>query len=493
MPEKKDFFISYNHNNENWAKWISGTLEDHGYSTIIQAWDFKPGNNFIHEMQKATENCDRVILVVSQAYFESDFTSPEWEAFFLKDPKGEARKVIPILVEKVRVSGMLASIIHINFWGKEEQECVDALINGISDVKPRVKPPFPGGTNKGVAKDRKKRFDTEAKGVFTYFGKYPQTIANIAHPENLIDNGDGYFFDPETREQYFRVDKVCKASNMHRIKYSDGSPILKAATNYFRVEKIKWRILKREDDYSLMLSDSILDWKHYLNHDFVEQHGNMCLNTNGVHPDSIRANNWEFSTLREWLNREFIKLAFTREEREQIISDFVDNSPVTGCIEEQSEQEKYQCNNTIETAFILSYQDVLNSEYGFNPDFQVKDPHRLANVTDFAIARGVKASAKNGRIVGWWWLRSPADYRKYYAYVGHNPINYSFDSDDKILQAKLCAQLRVCDVMNDGHVCARGSIVDGASFMEDIEETCDGTANGVRVAIRVRNSYLDRL
>ena len=49
----KDFFISYNKADRAWAEWIAWTLEEAGYSTTIQAWDFQAGGNFVLEMQKA--------------------------------------------------------------------------------------------------------------------------------------------------------------------------------------------------------------------------------------------------------------------------------------------------------------------------------------------------------------------------------------------------------------------------------------------------------
>jgi hypothetical protein len=41
----KDFFISYNEADRGWAEWIAWQLEAEGYSTIVQAWDFRPGGN----------------------------------------------------------------------------------------------------------------------------------------------------------------------------------------------------------------------------------------------------------------------------------------------------------------------------------------------------------------------------------------------------------------------------------------------------------------
>jgi hypothetical protein len=49
----KDFFISYTKADQAWAEWIAWKLEEAGYSTVIQAWDFRPGSNFVLEMQRA--------------------------------------------------------------------------------------------------------------------------------------------------------------------------------------------------------------------------------------------------------------------------------------------------------------------------------------------------------------------------------------------------------------------------------------------------------
>jgi len=59
----KDFFISYTKNDVQWAKWIAGTLEKgengKGYTTIIQAWDFKAGTNIINNMNESFRDSKR--------------------------------------------------------------------------------------------------------------------------------------------------------------------------------------------------------------------------------------------------------------------------------------------------------------------------------------------------------------------------------------------------------------------------------------------------
>jgi TIR domain len=52
--EHKNFFISYTSKDQKWAEWIAWHLEEAGYSTVLQAWDFHAGGNFVLDMDKAT-------------------------------------------------------------------------------------------------------------------------------------------------------------------------------------------------------------------------------------------------------------------------------------------------------------------------------------------------------------------------------------------------------------------------------------------------------
>jgi tetratricopeptide (TPR) repeat protein len=85
----KDFFISYNKADKAWAEWIAWILEEAGYTTVLQAWDFRTGSNFVGEMNKATIEAERTMPVLSPDYLSAEFTQPEWFAAFARDPKGE--------------------------------------------------------------------------------------------------------------------------------------------------------------------------------------------------------------------------------------------------------------------------------------------------------------------------------------------------------------------------------------------------------------------
>ena len=56
----KDFFISYTAVDEPWAKSITVTLDQAGYTTLVQAFDFRPGDDFMHSMHEATTTSSHV-------------------------------------------------------------------------------------------------------------------------------------------------------------------------------------------------------------------------------------------------------------------------------------------------------------------------------------------------------------------------------------------------------------------------------------------------
>jgi hypothetical protein len=141
-----DFFVSYNKADRSWAEWIAWQLEDAEYSTILQAWDFRPGSNFVLEMQKASAESSRTLAVLSPDYLDALFTQPEWAAAFARDPTGRSRKLVLVKVRECRAEGLLPQITHINLTGMEESRAKEALLSGVraGRAKPATPPVFPG-------------------------------------------------------------------------------------------------------------------------------------------------------------------------------------------------------------------------------------------------------------------------------------------------------------------------------------------------------------
>ena len=117
--------------------------------------------------------------------------------------------------------------------------------------------------------------------------------------------------------------------------------------------------------------------------------------------------------ITDYTNKGFYNLAFKDNEKGAIITTEVDNSASTT----YSSPNQYACENTFDKIYVLSYQDIYNSNYGF-----INDESRFAKVTDYAKATGVDWSVSTSYLDnGIYWLRSPDNGQTQTAkYVGND-------------------------------------------------------------------------
>jgi WD40 repeat protein len=106
----RDFFISYSPADERWATWLAWQLETAGYRTLIQAWDFVPGTNFIDFMDRGVRESTVVLVVLSENYLGSYYGTMEWQAAFRTDPG----KLLPIRIAECALEGLLATITYLD-------------------------------------------------------------------------------------------------------------------------------------------------------------------------------------------------------------------------------------------------------------------------------------------------------------------------------------------------------------------------------------------
>lgn len=149
-----DFFVSYTAADRKWAVWIAGTLEAAGYSVTLQDWDFPPGADWVHEMNRALFSARRTIAVLSRSYLESLHGEAEWRAAYEADPSGELGTLVPVRVDDVQPRGLLATRIFIDLALLPEDDARRTLVEGVRQADGHgaasrghsgPTPPFPGG------------------------------------------------------------------------------------------------------------------------------------------------------------------------------------------------------------------------------------------------------------------------------------------------------------------------------------------------------------
>lgn len=145
---KVDFFISYTSADSTWARWIAWQLQEAGYTVILQAWDFRAGQNIALNMHEASKGSKRTIAVLSPDYLKATFTQPEWAAAFKQDPLGKKGTLLPVHVRecKKQLKGLLGPIAYIDLAGLNEAAARQKLLDGVQEQpeRPTTPPPFPG-------------------------------------------------------------------------------------------------------------------------------------------------------------------------------------------------------------------------------------------------------------------------------------------------------------------------------------------------------------
>jgi hypothetical protein len=154
MAERRggvDLFVSYTAADRAWAEWIAWQLEAAGYQVLLQAWDFRPGDNFIQRMDQALAEADRVLAVLSPRYFASAYATDEWTAALVRRA-GEADRLLPVRIEASDLPPLIANRIYIDLVGLDAEAAGAALLAGLGRErrKPDRPPAFPAAQAAGA-------------------------------------------------------------------------------------------------------------------------------------------------------------------------------------------------------------------------------------------------------------------------------------------------------------------------------------------------------
>lgn len=212
------------------------------------------------------------------------------------------------------------------------------------------------------------------KGELIYFGEYPQslksdevTVLNVRDARGYFLGSDGYYYA-----------KVVATPDW-KVSFSTEETIVEGETYYFKVERIRWRVLKSDGNTAILVCDSIIDTQ--------------------IYDDGV--NNYKESYIRQWLNREFYNTAFGDLQKEIILTSTVDNGDM---------QNPFDCEDTEDNVYLLSEEEAYDKAY-FETHLD-----RQRKTSDYARARGafttyIESISGDGN----WWLRSPNGYSEYHA------------------------------------------------------------------------------
>lgn len=245
------------------------------------------------------------------------------------------------------------------------------------------------------------------------FGMYPQTQITGTELTDAIINAD---YDSTTG------DAVVDGVTYRRMSRDDATSVINYPSGegyrYFKWEPVKWKVLEVSDDDIFVMAEQTLDCQKY---------------------DSSKYSSvtWETSTLRKWLNEQFIGQAFSAEEQKLIKQTNVTNP-------RNSVYSIDGGKNTTDQIYILSEEEVQNTKYGFcqitNEFSQTRNPA----ASDYSYSKGTHYSefAADSREKGsYWWIRTPGQSLSRAATVFNGKLDMEGSDAD-------CANLGIVPVMH---------------------------------------------
>ena len=265
---------------------------------------------------------------------------------------------------------------------------------------------------------------------------------------------------------------------------------LRLTTYWFQWEPLQWRVLDPET--GLLLCETVIDSQPFNN--FVLSSGKDEYGHSAYWGDADKthyANNYAESSLRQWLNDNFLSTAFSASQKEIIAATTLDNSAYSASC------SAYDSASTADKIFPLAYSDLQNASYGFSTDTD-QSAALQAQGSDYAKCQGLYVDSSNK--CSRWWLRSAGYYsdlacsvdldgRVSDYYYGTSDTNFGIRPALRLHQT---AEIIQTDVSEAGSFLSGDVNKDGLVDLKDVVLLCRYLSGGWNVTIDGSNSDVNR-
>ena len=276
-------------------------------------------------------------------------------------------------------------------------------------------------------------------GDFIYYGSYPQTDVTNSMGSTLnylasnwesynYYSGPGNSADGQmTASDYMRYCDVNLGGNKYRgvvfdsyrpcfteytsstgNTYQDDNGYTTGTTYWFKYEPLRWRVL--DASTGLVVCETIIDSQPYNNYyisNGKDSHGREAYW--GDSAQTYYASDYENSSIRKWLNEDFYTTAFNQSQQLNIKTTTLNNDGFY-TLNEAAGYEEFDSKSTSDKIFLLSWDEVVNSNYGFSTIAYTCNTARQAKGSDYAKCQGLDVYNSSGSSCdgcSYWRLRSP--------------------------------------------------------------------------------------
>jgi len=142
---KYDAFISYSHTDRAWV-WdeLLPRLERAGLRVCIDDRDFEIGVPSLVNMERAVDNSQHTLVVLTPTWIKSEWTEFESLLAGTADPAGRRRKLIPLMLKSCKLPTRIAMLTYADFTRPPEREAqMTRLVRSLGSATEALSHPEP--------------------------------------------------------------------------------------------------------------------------------------------------------------------------------------------------------------------------------------------------------------------------------------------------------------------------------------------------------------
>lgn len=132
-------FLSHNSADKPFVRKLANDIRLRGHYAWVDEAEIKVGDSLIERIEEGIDNIDFLGVVISQNSIESEWVKREVRLALTQEILGKKVKVLPILLEKVKIPGFLADKKYADFTSEDKYknslneifEAIEAVPNGM--------------------------------------------------------------------------------------------------------------------------------------------------------------------------------------------------------------------------------------------------------------------------------------------------------------------------------------------------------------------------
>lgn len=107
---KIQIFISHATYDMPFAKTLATDLLEEGYKVFLDEWSIEIGDRLHDKINDGLDNCDALVMIISEHYLKSVYCKDEWSAFYKRAAANRKCMIYPIIIDGSEPPALISTI-----------------------------------------------------------------------------------------------------------------------------------------------------------------------------------------------------------------------------------------------------------------------------------------------------------------------------------------------------------------------------------------------